>query len=97
MLTCNQVPDGLALEGELQVAFLERLKDALAPALDRAEPLTLDVSGISEIDVAGLQLVLAFLRSRHAETQTRLVGAGEVFKRALDLTGMAEHYAPFMG
>lgn len=85
------------MEGELQVSFLERLKDALAPIIEQNGSITIDVSGITEVDVAGLQLILSFLLSRQDRAQTRLTGVGDVFKRALQLTGLAEQYAPFTG
>lgn len=78
------------------MAFLERLRDELAPGLELEQPVTIEVSGITDVDVAGLQLLLSFLVSREDRPQTQMAGAGPVFNRALELTGMKEHYARFM-
>ncbi len=53
------------LAGELTIAQAAETRDALALALTTSEQLALDLSGLEEIDVAGLQLLLALAREAH--------------------------------
>jgi anti-anti-sigma factor len=55
------------LEGELTIYTVEARKDQLLAALDQSSRLELDLSGITEVDTAGLQLLIALER----ETQHR--------------------------
>lgn len=96
MLNCNLEGNRLALEGDLQVVFLERLHQALTQAFGQSEPLQIDLSGITSVDTAGLQLLLAFARSRHEAESTRFTEPPDFFKKALSLAGMNEHFAPFL-
>ncbi|KAF7600382.1 MAG: anti-anti-sigma factor [Candidatus Dactylopiibacterium carminicum] len=53
------------LSGELTVAQAAEVRDALALALTTSEQLTLDLGGLEEIDVAGLQVLLALASEPH--------------------------------
>lgn len=62
----------LRLDGELTIYRAAELKTALLLALGRAaDTLVLDLSGVSEIDSAGLQLLL-LLRAESAAAGRRL-------------------------
>ena len=47
------------VSGEMTIYTAAELKQALTPLLDRQQALELDLSGVSEMDSAGLQLLLA--------------------------------------
>ena len=86
----------MVVQGELQISFLETLQDCLDPALHQSPPLEIDVSGISEVDIPGLQLLLAFLLSRGEEGPVSLINPSPVLLKALGLSGLDEHFTPFM-
>lgn len=57
--TDRPAPLSLALEGEMTIRRASELKPMLAPALLHPGGLRLDLSGVSEIDTTGVQLLLA--------------------------------------
>jgi anti-anti-sigma factor len=62
----------LAIDGELTIYRAAELKDVLLAPLMRHEALELDLSGVTEIDTAGVQLLL--LARRTARAQGRSFG-----------------------
>jgi len=52
----------LSVEGELTIYRVGELQASLFPALVRAEELTLDLSGVAELDTAGIQLLMMLKR-----------------------------------
>ena len=80
----------LALGPELTIAFAAASHQQLAEALAHdSGTLTLDLSGVSEFDSAGLQLLLATRRSLAAQGRTlRLVHASVAVRDALDVFGL---------
>jgi anti-sigma B factor antagonist len=60
---------GLRLEGELTIYRAEELKPILLAALADANPLEIDLSGVTELDTAGVQLLL--LIKKTAQVQQR--------------------------
>lgn len=57
---CQELPDGsVALRGELDVNHARDAKEALCSLLQRARSGAVDLSGVTEIDFAGVQLLLA--------------------------------------
>ena len=87
------MPDTLlALDGELNIYRAQALREPLLALLAQDAPLlTIDLSGVSEIDSAGVQLLMAAKRQAQA-TDRRLVLVGhspsviDAFA-LLDLTG----------
>lgn len=49
----------LKIEGELTVFTVHELKSRLLAALGEGQPLQIDLGGVSEVDGAGIQLLLA--------------------------------------
>ena len=93
MLTAEYNDHVLYLEGKLQVHHLACIKSDLVTWAADGNPLTLDISQVREVDVAGLQMVLAFLRSR--KSGTKVVGIGAELAKALAITGLTPHFASF--
>ncbi len=93
MLSTQYNDQVLYLEGSLQVHHLDGIKDEMVAFAADAKPLTVDVSQIADLDLAGLQMVLAFLGSRKGET--KLVGLSKEFGKALSISGLEPHFAPF--
>ncbi len=96
MLTCSHNQGQVILEGELQVAFLDSLKDCLEQALPIEQTVEVDMAQVATVDVAGLQLLLAFLESRQGIGPTNLKKAPPVFHKALELTGLQDHFNSYL-
>jgi len=95
VLECQREEGRLRLKGELRMAFLDTLKRELEEA-DTSRELEIDISEVSEVDVAGLQMLLAYLRSRPQGAPARLKGHAAGFRRALALTGLEPHFSPYL-
>ena len=59
----------LSLSGELTIYSVHELRNLLLTALDENRDIDIDMSEVSEVDTAGLQLVL--IAQRDAEAQGR--------------------------
>lgn len=96
MLTCALDGRTLTIAGELQVQYLESLKESLDQAAVLSEPLAVDINGVMEIDLAGLQLLLAFLRARGGVGASSLRGIQPSVAKAMQLMGMDFLLAEFL-
>lgn len=79
----------LDIDGELAVFTVHALKERLMAALDGAQPLDVDLSGVTEVDGAGLQLLVA-LRKEAARRglALRFKGHTDAVVEALALTDL---------
>jgi len=88
----NQHPPGnhIAIEGELTIYTALTLKDTLLAGLSANNELELDLSGVSEFDAAGLQL-LVMIKQQAAALGKNLcfTGHSQVVLDLLDLSGLA--------
>ena len=80
---------------ELTIVTAAQTRDRMAPYLSAATDLELDLSAVSEVDTAGLQLLLMARREaeRHGTTVT-LADPSPVVRELLEftrLTGELEH------
>ncbi len=74
----DTLPDGqvrsLRIEGEMSIYRAAELRQQLLGALDGAAALALDLSSVTELDTAGVQLLLAAGKTAQARGQAlRLV------------------------
>ena len=76
------------LAGELTIYSAAEVKSALAEAMARASELEVDLSGITEFDSAGLQLML--IVKRHPQSTVRFVGHPPEVLRLVDLAQLGE-------
>ncbi|MBE7421480.1 MAG: STAS domain-containing protein [Zoogloeaceae bacterium] len=76
----------LHLDGEMTVATAAALRDEMLAALpaEEAAEVELDLSGVSEIDTAGLQLLLQL--KRRCGARLRLVNHSPAVLQILDLS-----------
>lgn len=85
------------VEGELTVYAVHDLKTRLQAALSEGQALHLDLSEVSEVDGAGIQLLLAAQReARHNGQHLRLMALSPRVAEALtlmDLTHEFDHTA----
>jgi ABC-type transporter Mla MlaB component len=96
MLNCSFDQGRVVLEGEMQVAYLDGLRDCLQEAMPCEQAVELDLGQVASLDVAGLQLLLAFLQSRRAIGPASLKKAPPVFYKTLELSGLDRHFADFL-
>ena len=81
------------IDGELTVYRVGELKQQLLPALLDAVELEIDLAGVTEIDTAGVQLLIAMKRSAAAtDRQLRLHGHSAPVLDALNLLGLAAYF-----
>ncbi|GAB2893927.1 hypothetical protein GCM10027046_23600 [Uliginosibacterium flavum] len=60
----------IALNGDLSIAEAAEARDTLALALTTSESLDLDLGGLENVDVAGLQILLALAGEKHPVSLT---------------------------
>lgn len=86
-------PRRIAIEGEFCIVNAAVLKDRLLAALEGGEEIEVDLSEVSEIDSAGLQLMIGAKR-RATETGKvlRFTGHSTAVLDALDLTDLSGHF-----
>ncbi|MGQ0598157.1 STAS domain-containing protein [Aquabacterium sp.] len=83
----------LTIEGELTVFTVHELKVRLLAALGDGQPLQIDLSGVSEVDGAGIQLLLAAQREarQHGAAITLLAVPPQV-EEALTLADLTHEF-----
>ncbi len=82
----------LAIEGEMTIYSATELKSELAPHLSEAQ-IEIDLSGVSEMDSAGLQLLI--LAKREAMKDDRVLhlsGHSQAVLEVLDICNMAAYF-----
>ncbi|MDP5240250.1 STAS domain-containing protein [Uliginosibacterium sp. 31-16] len=72
----------IGLSGDLTIAEAAETRDALALALTTSETLDLDLGALENIDVAGLQVLLALLLEKHP---VRLTNPSEALRKVVGL------------
>ncbi|HSW03992.1 STAS domain-containing protein [Aquabacterium sp.] len=83
----------LRLEGELCIVDSAPAKAALLQALDAAAELDIDLAGVSAIDTAGLQLLIAAKRAAGTAGKTlRLVGHSAPALELIELYDLASWF-----
>jgi anti-anti-sigma factor len=83
----------LNIEGELTVFAVHALKDRIMAALAESSTLQINLSHVSEVDGAGIQLLLAAKREAQQRGGTlSLTGHPPQFIAALELTDLAREF-----
>ncbi|MGZ5009144.1 MAG: STAS domain-containing protein [Methylobacter sp.] len=87
----DQIPPGaIAITGELTIYAVLELKTALLAGLSANQELELDLSGVSEFDAAGLQLLVAIKQEAAATGKIlRFTRHSPVVVELLDLSDLA--------
>ena len=76
----------VALSGELTIYSVAQIKATLAEAMRDGGEIEVDLSGISDIDSAGLQLML--IAKRHLDCGVRFVNHSPEVLRLVDLANL---------
>jgi len=77
----------LALSGELNIYTVAEIKATLADCMARAGRIEVDLFGITDVDTAGLQLML--IAKRNPGTEVRFVNHSRCVLRLVDLANLA--------
>jgi anti-anti-sigma factor len=79
--------------GEMTIYHSAQMKGELLHSLDRCAEMEIDLSGVSEIDIAGFQLLLLAKREAAiAGKALRLVAHSPATLEVLDLLNMASYF-----
>jgi anti-anti-sigma factor len=83
----------IAVEGELTIYRANELKQTLLAALEHADALAIDLSGVTEIDSAGVQLLMMASASAHeAGCELRLTGHSPAVREVFELLDLASYF-----
>lgn len=83
----------VAVEGEMTIYSAQNLKVDLLELLARCGILELDLSGVSEIDSAGLQLLIMVKTAALAQGRVlNIVGHSQVVLEVLDLCDLEDFF-----
>lgn len=82
-----------AIEGEMTIFRAAELKAALLPQIEQAQEIEIDLSRVSEIDSAGLQLMIAAkLEAILRGKQLRFTGHSKAVMEMLDLCDLGSFF-----
>lgn len=94
----SAVLDPIRVDGELTVQVAGEYKAALLTALAATDALVLELSGVSELDTAGLQLLLLLKREAGPLGKTvRLSDPSKAVLEVLDLARLDLRLEPVSG
>ena len=86
----------VALDGDLDLHVVERLRETLGAAIAQSRNLVLDVSNVAFVDSTGLgALVRAHHTAKQKEGVLYLAGANRVLRSVLHVTGLESRFPAF--
>lgn len=89
----RQVKQGLSIDGEMTIYRAAELREMLLPALLSSTAIEIDLSGVSEIDASGLQLMLAAkIDSMQRDIELSFTGHSTAVQAVLDLTDLSSFF-----
>lgn len=84
----------LAIEGDFTIFVAGTIKARLLEALNEGQEIEIDLSAVSEMDSAGLQLMVAAKREAAAkEKALRFTGHSPAVLSTMDLCNISGHFA----
>ena len=83
-------------EDEERCQELERLYNVPIYQGDGSKQEVLEQVGVENVDVAGLQALLAFIREREGIGPIKFLGTPPIFRKALELTGLGDSFAGYI-
>lgn len=90
---CNNTHRLIRLEGEMTIYQAQSMKETLLSALSESHSVDLDLSLVSEIDTAGLQLLLLAKReSLRSGKSLRLVAHSATTLEVIDTCDLAAYF-----
>jgi len=89
----EQASRTLCLEGELTIYRATELKQTLLAAAEASAAVEIDLSGVTELDSAGVQLLLlAKLTANAGQRELRLVSHSPAVLDVIELLNLAPHF-----
>jgi len=83
----------LRIEGSMTLSRALELRDGMLAALEQPSPIGFDLSEVTEIDCAGVQLLLlAKETATSADKQLQLLGQSATVRRTLELLRLDAHF-----
>ena len=83
----------LRMEGEMTIYRAAELKQTLLAPLDHPGRLEIDLSGVTELDTAGLQLLMLAKRTAQAnQSELRLAGHSPAVLDVFELLNLAAYF-----
>ena len=84
----------LSVDGDMTIAHVAELKERLVEAFNDAETVTIDVSGSTALDVAGVQLLCAChsFSNKVGKSMQLVLGDNQVFATFLDEVGFSRSF-----
>jgi anti-sigma B factor antagonist len=81
------------INGEMTIYRATELKEALVGQINAGKPLEIDLSGVTEIDSAGVQLLMMAKHAAHAKQQKmKLVNESAMVLEVLELLNLAGYF-----
>lgn len=92
-LQSTQTGQMALIDGDLTIYEAEAFQQALTPLLDQEGILELDLGRVSEIDSAGVQLLLLLKRERgKADLETHLINHSDAVLDVFQLMDLTGHF-----
>lgn len=89
----NPASRHLAIDGDMTIYRAQELKELLLSALDGAAAVDIDLSGVAEIDTAGIQLLMLAKRTAGEKgSELRLLAHSPAVLDVLDLLNLAAYF-----
>ena len=86
-------PSVVRIEGEMTIYQAEQLKRTLLDALDRTSVLEVNLAAVTELDTAGVQLLmLAKKTARDRQKELRLVAHSEAVVEVFELIDLGPYF-----
>lgn len=83
----------IAIEGDLTIYTALEMKNRLLGAIDAHQSAEVDLSGVTDMDTAGLQLmILAKREATRRDRQLQYVGHSQAVTEVLELCNMASYF-----
>lgn len=87
------MPLPISIEGELTIYRVAEIREAILPQIALATEIEVNLSGVSEIDGAGLQLLISTkVEAWRQNKAVRFVGHSAVVTEAIDLCGLSAFF-----
>jgi anti-sigma B factor antagonist len=87
------IPTVLRVEGEMTIYRAAELKSTLLAPIGTASSLDIDLSGVADIDCAGVQLLmLAKKTAQQRNCELRLMGHSPAVAEAFELLNLAGYF-----
>lgn len=90
---CKDTASGLRIEGEMTIYRAAELKQTLLASLDHAEELEIDLSAVTELDSAGVQILILVKKQALArQRKLRLIAHSPAVLDVFELLNLTAYF-----